>query len=129
MARSFMIPSMATCATRRRHPCASRRCPAAFGHRASVAAGVGGSAPGLATTISPKSRRRLDEPHRALGATGGLDDPALLAIAEIVHDIVLKDDKFGREECACVKTLVAGITMAHSDDEAWIAAGSVILDN
>ena len=30
----------------------------------------------------------------------GLDDPALTAIAEIVHDIDLKDEKFGREEAA-----------------------------
>ena len=30
----------------------------------------------------------------------GLDDPGLQAIAEIVHDIDLKDAKFGRDEAA-----------------------------
>ena len=41
----------------------------------------------------------------------GLDDPALRAIAEIVHDIDLKDGKFGREEAAGITTLIAGIAM------------------
>jgi hypothetical protein len=59
----------------------------------------------------------------------GLSDPALQAIGEIIHDIDLKDGKFGREECAGVKSLIAGIAMSHQDDEARIAAGSAILDN
>ena len=32
----------------------------------------------------------------------GLDDPALAAIGEIIHDIDLKDGKYGREEAAGV---------------------------
>ena len=40
---------------------------------------------------------------------GGLNDPALRAIAEIVHDIDLKDDKFGRTEVAGIRTLIDGI--------------------
>ena len=59
----------------------------------------------------------------------GLQDRALQAIAEIVHDIDLKDEKFGRTECAGIRTLFAGAAVAHSDDEARIAAGSTILDN
>ena len=62
-------------------------------------------------------------------ARSGLSDPALQAIAEIVHDIDLKDGKFGREECPGIKSLIAGVAMAHPDDEARIAAGSTILDN
>jgi hypothetical protein len=62
-------------------------------------------------------------------ARSGLRDPALQAIAEIVHDIDLKDGKFGREECPGIKSLIAGVAMAHPDDEARIAAGSTILDN
>ena len=38
----------------------------------------------------------------------GLDDPALRAIAEIVHDIDLKDAKFGRDEAAGIASLIAG---------------------
>jgi hypothetical protein len=62
-------------------------------------------------------------------ARAGLRDPALQAIAEIIHDIDLKDGKFGREECPGMKSLIAGIAMAHKDDEARIAAGTTILDN
>jgi hypothetical protein len=62
-------------------------------------------------------------------ARSGLRDRALQAIAEIVHDIDLKDGKFGREECPGIKSLIAGVAMAHPDDEARIAAGSTILDN
>ena len=62
-------------------------------------------------------------------ARSGLQDRALQAIAEIVHDIDLKDEKFGRTECAGIRTLFAGIAVAHSDDEARIDAGSAILEN
>ncbi len=62
-------------------------------------------------------------------AHSGLQDGALQAIAEIVHDIDLKDEKFGRTECAGIRTLFAGVAMAHSDDEARIEAGSAILEN
>src|SRR5512144_910976 len=41
-----------------------------------------------------------------------LKDPALRAIAEIIHDIDLKDDKFGRTEVAGIRTLVEGISVA-----------------
>jgi len=45
-----------------------------------------------------------------------LDDPALRALGEIVHDIDCKDDKFGRPEVAGVASLIDGITAAWSDD-------------
>lgn len=47
----------------------------------------------------------------------GLDDSALRAVAEIVHDIDLKDAKFGRPETSGIDHLVAGIAMAHKGDE------------
>ncbi|HEX6117954.1 MAG TPA: chromate resistance protein ChrB domain-containing protein, partial [Dongiaceae bacterium] len=56
-------------------------------------------------------------------------DRALHAIAEIVHDIDLKDGKFAREEAAGIKTLIAGICMATSDDEERIARGKGVLDD
>ena len=58
-----------------------------------------------------------------------LDDPALVPIAEIVHDIDLKDSKFGRQEAAGVDRLIAGIALAHGDDEARQAQGSVVFEN
>ena len=59
----------------------------------------------------------------------GLDDPALRAIAEVVHDIDLKDTKFDRPETGGIAVLVAGIAMAHRDDEARIARASQALDD
>jgi hypothetical protein len=58
-----------------------------------------------------------------------IDDPALSAIAELVHDIDLKDEKFGREETAGVRTLIAGICTAHRDDTVRIERGSMMLDD
>ena len=59
----------------------------------------------------------------------GLDDPGLKAVAEIVHDIDLKDGKFGREETAGVKTLIAGIAMATAQDEERIDRGGALFDD
>jgi hypothetical protein len=62
-------------------------------------------------------------------ASAGFEDPALEAIAEIVHDIDLKDEKFGRQEVGGIKTLISGLVMAHKDDAERIAHGAAILDD
>ncbi|ESW82136.1 ChrB protein [Mesorhizobium sp. LSJC268A00] len=59
----------------------------------------------------------------------GINDPALQAIAEIVHDIDLKDNKFGREEATGIASLIAGIAMANESDEQRIAQGAPVFDN
>ena len=59
----------------------------------------------------------------------GLDDPALRAIAEIVHDIDLKDAKFGRDEAAGIASLIAGIARAHPKDEERLAQGVALFEN
>jgi Chromate resistance exported protein len=46
----------------------------------------------------------------------GLDDPALRAISEIVHDIDLKDGKFGREQAAGIAHVIAGICASQKED-------------
>jgi hypothetical protein len=58
-----------------------------------------------------------------------LDDPALRAIADVVHDIDLKDAKFDRPETAGIAVLVASIAMAHRDDEERIDRASQALDD
>jgi hypothetical protein len=58
----------------------------------------------------------------------GLDDPALRLIAEIVHDIDLKDAKFDREETAGIDRLIAGIAMGHKEDEERLANAVPIFD-
>ncbi|MEO3472542.1 chromate resistance protein ChrB domain-containing protein [Roseomonas sp. CAU 1739] len=56
-------------------------------------------------------------------------DGALAAVAEIVHDIDLKDGKFGRPEADGVRTLIAGLCAATADDEERLARGFSILDD
>ena len=53
--------------------------------------------------------------------------PALRAIAEIVHDLDLKDAKFGRPETAGVAAMIDGLCR-HSDDAERMKEGMVILD-
>ena len=59
----------------------------------------------------------------------GLSDPALRAIAEIVHDIDVKDARYGREEAPGIGQLVAGIAAAHPDDETRLARGAALFDD
>jgi hypothetical protein len=58
----------------------------------------------------------------------GLGDPALTPIAEIVHDIDLKDEKFGRPEAAGLAAILAGIARAQPDDGERIRLGAAIFD-
>ena len=59
----------------------------------------------------------------------GMADKALRAIAEIVHDIDLKDNKFARAETAGIAHVIAGICMTQSDDEVRITRGMAIFDD
>lgn len=59
----------------------------------------------------------------------GLDDPALKAIGEVIHDIDLKDGKYGREEVAGVRSLINGIASSSADDAQRLARGSALLDD
>lgn len=59
----------------------------------------------------------------------GLKEAALRPIAEIVHDIDLKDEKFGRPETQGIDRLIAGMILAHKEDEARLARGMAIFDD
>lgn len=58
-----------------------------------------------------------------------VDDRALHAIGEIVHDIDLKDEKFGRDEAPGIERLLAGIAAAHADDDARFERGALMFDD
>lgn len=58
----------------------------------------------------------------------GLADPGLRPIAEIVHDIDLKDRKFERAETEGVDRVVAGIAVAHKADEDRLARAITLFD-
>ena len=55
-------------------------------------------------------------------------DAALGPIAEIVHDIDMKDDKFRREEAAGIATLLSGIRASEADDDARLARAALVFD-
>ncbi|MDB4934268.1 MAG: ChrB protein [Labilithrix sp.] len=57
-----------------------------------------------------------------------LREPGLAVVAEIIHDIDVKDAKFGRSEAAGVAALVAGIAVAHPEDDERIALGGRMFD-
>ena len=59
----------------------------------------------------------------------GVKDAALRAIAEIIHDIDLKDGKFGRTEVAGIRTLIEGIGAATNDDTQRIARGTAVFND
>ena len=58
-----------------------------------------------------------------------LTDLALHSIAEIVHDIDLKDDKFGREDASGVERVLTGIAAANAEDAARLERGSQLFDD
>jgi len=58
-----------------------------------------------------------------------LKDAALSAIAEIIHDLDLKDQKFGRKETAGVQQLLAGIVSSQPSDDARIERATNMFDD
>jgi hypothetical protein len=56
-------------------------------------------------------------------------EAALRAVGEIVHDIDLKDGKFGRAEAAGVEQLVAGVCRADASDEERCERGFQLFDD
>jgi hypothetical protein len=59
----------------------------------------------------------------------GLSAPALRAIAEMVHDVDLKDAKFARPETSGFERTIAGIALGHAQDEDRLARASALLDD
>lgn len=57
-----------------------------------------------------------------------LSDQAVVAIGEVIHDIDVRDGKFGRPETAGVERLVNGIALTQPNDESRIALGAQLFD-
>ena len=55
-------------------------------------------------------------------------DPALVELAEIVHDIDLKDDKFNRLEAAGLDAVVSGLAELLKDDRKLLRQASAVFD-
>lgn len=58
-----------------------------------------------------------------------LTDPALRPLAELVHDIDLKDDRYARPERAGIERVVNAIAAAHPSDEERLARSGALFDD
>jgi len=58
-----------------------------------------------------------------------LRQPGIGDLAEIVHDIDLKDGKFARAEAAGVEQIVAGLCRAHAADAERLERGFQLFDD
>ncbi|MGQ0640743.1 MAG: chromate resistance protein ChrB domain-containing protein [Gemmatimonadaceae bacterium] len=58
-----------------------------------------------------------------------LTNPALHAIAQIVHDIDLKDERFNRPETEGITQLLHGLALAEPNDSKRLRAGEQIFDS
>ena len=57
-----------------------------------------------------------------------LKDPALQSIAEMVHDIDLKDNKYGRKEADGIAQIVTGLSQKLKEDNKLLEKGLEIFD-
>ena len=64
-----------------------------------------------------------------LVAHAGLRDPALAELAEIVHEIDLKDGKFVRDDVAGVEQVLTAIASTHSEDTQRLERSAALLDD
>jgi hypothetical protein len=58
-----------------------------------------------------------------------LQDRALFSLAEVVHDIDLKDAKYGRSETDGFNALLTGLVASHPDDNQRIQEGFRLFEN
>ena len=59
----------------------------------------------------------------------GIDGPAFSRIAAIVHDLDLKDDRFGAAECSTVSAMIEGLQLAYQNDDALLEQGMTLFDS
>ena len=57
------------------------------------------------------------------------DEPALRRIAAIVHDLDLKDARFGAPECGTVGAMIEGLQLAYPDDAALLEQGITLFES
>ena len=59
----------------------------------------------------------------------GLDDPGLRPLAEMIHDIDLKDSRYQREETRGLEALVTAIRAAHASDDRRLSRAFPMFDD
>jgi hypothetical protein len=58
-----------------------------------------------------------------------IQGPAVTRVAAIVHDLDLKDDRFGAPEAATVAHMIDGLQLALEDHEALLSQGMALFDS
>ena len=67
--------------------------------------------------------------YETLCAVFQIDEPAVLRLAAIVHDLDLKDGRFGAPEATTVGAIIEGLQLAYADDEALLVQGMTLFDS
>jgi hypothetical protein len=63
-----------------------------------------------------------------LAARFALRDPAVASIAQIVHDLDMKEARYNRPEAPAVGRLVEGLRQMHKDDDALLEQGMAMFE-
>jgi hypothetical protein len=58
-----------------------------------------------------------------------VQEAAVARIATIVHDLDLKDNRFGAPEVSTVGHVIDGLQFAHADDDTLLAQGMALFDS
>jgi hypothetical protein len=58
----------------------------------------------------------------------GLTDPRIASLAELVHDLDLKDERYGRVDAPLLGSLIEGLREQHQNDGELLAQGMAMFD-
>jgi hypothetical protein len=58
-----------------------------------------------------------------------IGEPAVARLAAIVHDLDLKDGRFGAPEATTVGAIIEGLQLANADDDALLVQGMTLFDS
>jgi hypothetical protein len=58
-----------------------------------------------------------------------IEEPGVARLAAIVHDLDLKDGRFGAPEATTIGAIIDGLQLAYPDDEALLAQGMTLFDS
>jgi hypothetical protein len=64
-----------------------------------------------------------------LCATFGIHEPAIARIAGLVHDLDLKDGRFGASEAPAVGTIIDGLQLTTADDDTLLERGITLFES
>jgi hypothetical protein len=59
----------------------------------------------------------------------GIRDAAVTRLAAIVHDLDLKDARFGAAEVGTVEAMIEGLQLGEADDDALLAQGMTLFES